>query len=101
MSPEDKLSTPQIGSDLFTSAQNYTQRITPPESPPPNLNSQPSNANFHQDIHHINNKSNLNEWAPADMARPPQSQRKFHNLPDWNILNRSDVRHGVSDRPPI
>ncbi|TIA88042.1 hypothetical protein E3P81_03670 [Wallemia ichthyophaga] len=90
MSPEDKLSTPQIGSDLFTSAQNYTQRITPPESPPPNLNSQPSNANFHQDIHHINNKSNLNEWAPADMARPPQSQRKFHNLPDWNILNRSD-----------
>ncbi|TIA95399.1 hypothetical protein E3P96_03843 [Wallemia ichthyophaga] len=72
MSPEDKLT-------------HHSTRISSP-----NLNSQPSNANFHQDIHHINNKSNLNEWAPADMARPPQSQRKFHNLPDWNILNRSD-----------
>ena len=98
MSPEDKLTSPQIGTGLFTTTNN-NQHITPPDSPPAHLRNSPSrqqsNADFHNDIHHINNKSNLNEWAPADMARPPTTQRRLPNLPDWNLLNKSEVSERV------
>lgn len=92
---EDKLTSPQLSNALFTS-NNYSQHITPHESPPNSSNKLPpsrqqSQADFHHDIHHINNKSNLTEWAPAEMARPPQTQRRLHNLPDWNLLNKSEV----------
>ncbi|TIB68168.1 hypothetical protein E3Q17_03752 [Wallemia mellicola] len=91
---DDKLTSPQLSNALFTS-NNYSQHITPPESPPNSSNKLPpsrqqSHADFHHDIHHINNKSNLTEWAPAEMAKPPPTQRRLHNLPDWNLLNKSE-----------